>query len=79
MRLLLVGVQFLTMVASAAVDVSARSVADDLLSLVSTSSVGVQVRARWSDFDLPTPSVIVNATSEKDLSAVVCHSPLTII
>lgn len=71
MRLLLVGVQFLTMVASAAVDVSARSVADDLLSLVSTSSVGVQVRARWSDFDLPTPSVIVNATSEKDLSAVV--------
>ncbi|KAF9881461.1 FAD binding domain-containing protein [Colletotrichum karsti] len=46
-------------------------ISDDLLNLVSTSPVAVEVRERWSDFDLPTSSVVVNATCEEDLKAVV--------
>ncbi|KXH65323.1 FAD binding domain-containing protein [Colletotrichum nymphaeae SA-01] len=71
MRSLIVGLQLISMVASAAISINARSVAEALQNLVSTSSVAVEVRERWSDFDVPLPSVIVNATSEKDLSAVV--------
>lgn len=71
MRSLIIGLQLISMVASAAISINARSVAEDLQNLVSTSSVAVEVRERWSDFDVPLPSVIVNATSEKDLSAVV--------
>lgn len=49
-----------------------RDVASDLQALVSTSSaVSVDLRARWNDVGAPTPNVIVNVTSEKDVAAVV--------
>ncbi|KAF6811168.1 FAD binding domain-containing protein [Colletotrichum musicola] len=69
-QFVLVGLQLLNMVASAAV-ISPRSVADDLQRLVSNSSVGIEVRTRWSDSNLPIPSVVVSPTSERDLSEVV--------
>ncbi|KAM0321726.1 hypothetical protein ACHAQA_009965 [Verticillium albo-atrum] len=71
MRNLLVGLQLISVVASAAVDLSARSVATDLQSLVRSSSAGVAVRERWSEFEAPEPAVIVNATCESDIKAVV--------
>ncbi|KAF2788207.1 FAD binding domain-containing protein [Melanomma pulvis-pyrius CBS 109.77] len=55
-----------------ALAVRAPSIAGDLSSLVSTAStVSVELRARWSDFNLPLPAVVVNVTSEKDVAAVV--------
>ncbi|KAH6988389.1 FAD binding domain-containing protein [Ilyonectria destructans] len=71
MRNLLVGLQLLSVAAAAALDISARSVATDLKSLVSSSGVGVVLRERWSDFDAPLPAVVVNATCERDIKAVV--------
>ncbi|KAK2610114.1 hypothetical protein N8I77_003569 [Diaporthe amygdali] len=71
LRFLLIGLQTSTMATAACVNVGARSVADDLQTLVPTSSVAVQVRARWSEVDAPVSSVVVNATSEKDISNVV--------
>lgn len=70
LRFLLIGLQTATMAAAACV--GARSVADDLQSLVPASSVAVQVRERWSEVDAPVATVIFNATSEKDISEVVC-------
>ncbi|KAH8661083.1 FAD binding domain-containing protein [Ilyonectria robusta] len=71
MRNLVVGLQLLSVAAAAAIDISARSVAADLKSLVSSSGVGVVARERWSEFDAPQPAVVVNATCESDLKAVV--------
>ena len=56
----------------------AAIVAEDLKKLVTTSPVTVEYRAgwrdetRWSDYNLPYPSVIVDAMSERDVAAVVC-------
>lgn len=51
----------------------APAVAQDLAALVSVpSSVSIELQARWSDFNAPLPSVVVNVTSEKDVAAVVC-------
>ncbi|KAF2714945.1 FAD binding domain-containing protein [Pleomassaria siparia CBS 279.74] len=47
-------------------------VANDLKSLVSTaSSVSVDLPARWSDYNLPLPSVVVNVASENDVAIVI--------
>lgn len=72
LRLLLTGLQTAAMAAAACVDVGARSVADDLQSLAPNSSVAVEVRQRWSEVDAPVATVVFNATSEQDISEVVC-------
>ncbi|KAH7368017.1 FAD binding domain-containing protein [Plectosphaerella cucumerina] len=71
MRSLVAGLQLLSLVAAAAIDLSPRSVATDLQGLVTTSSVDVAVRERWNEVDAPIPAVIVSATCEKDVKAVV--------
>lgn len=73
LRFLFIGLQTTTMAAAACV--SARSVADDLQSLASASSVAVQVRERWSEVGAPVATVVFNATSENDISQVVCCPP----
>lgn len=57
--------------AISALALRASSIAADLQSLVSSSPVSVELRARWSSYNAPLPSVVVNATSEKDVAAVV--------
>ncbi|KAI6386416.1 hypothetical protein MCOR24_011294 [Pyricularia oryzae] len=68
---LLAGLQLITVVTSAAVELGYRAVATDLERLVKYSTVGVSVRQRWSEFDAPMPVVVVNATCESDIKAVV--------
>ncbi|KAH7014139.1 FAD binding domain-containing protein [Microdochium trichocladiopsis] len=70
---LLAGLQLLSLgVASvAAVAVTPRSIATDLQGLVRTSAVGVTLRERWNEFEAPLPVVVVNATCESDIQAVV--------
>ncbi|KAM6513599.1 hypothetical protein FALCPG4_015986 [Fusarium falciforme] len=70
-RGLFVGLQLLGLVASAAVDLSTRSIASDLQSLISPSSIEVTVRERWNEVDAPVPAVVVSPLSEKDIKAVV--------
>ncbi|KAF9693118.1 hypothetical protein EKO04_008652 [Ascochyta lentis] len=58
--------------AAAAVAVRTPSVAQDLKALVSTSSsVSIELQARWSDFNAPLPAVVVNVTTEKDVAAII--------
>lgn len=71
LRFLLVGLQSAAMAAAARVDLAARSVADDLQRLAPASSVAVQLRERWSEVDAPVATVVLNATSEKDISQTV--------
>ncbi|QBZ53321.1 hypothetical protein PoMZ_08997 [Pyricularia oryzae] len=59
------------MVISAAVEFGYRVVATDLKRLIKYSTVGVFVRQRWNKFDAPVPVVVVNATCESDIKAVV--------
>ncbi|KAH9881459.1 hypothetical protein IAQ61_000184 [Plenodomus lingam] len=48
------------------------TVAADLKKLVSTpSSVSVEIRARWSDYNAPLPAVVVSVQAEKDIAAIV--------
>lgn len=70
LRFLIIGLQTAS-AAAARVDVSGRSVASDLQALVPVSSVAVQVRERWSEVGAPVASIVVNATSENDISNVV--------
>lgn len=59
--------------AIAAVAAGTPIVAQDLKGLVSaSSSVSVELPARWSDYNAPLPAVVVNVTTEKDVAAVVC-------
>lgn len=51
--------------------VTPRSIATDLQGLVRSSAVDVTLRQRWSDFEAPAPVVVVNATCESDIQAVV--------
>ncbi|KAL1883346.1 hypothetical protein Daus18300_000404 [Diaporthe australafricana] len=74
LRFLSIGLQTASAAAAARIDVSARSVAGDLQSLVPTSPVAVQLRERWSEVDAPVASVVVNATSEKDVKYCVKNS-----
>jgi hypothetical protein len=56
-----------------ALAIKVPSVAQDLAALESVpASVSIDIQARWSDFNAPLPSVVVNITSEKDVAAVVC-------
>ncbi|EMD97789.1 hypothetical protein COCC4DRAFT_200932 [Bipolaris maydis ATCC 48331] len=48
-----------------------RDVASDLKNLVPGSSVNVQVKARWSDFNTPLPSVTVTVQAEDDIAKIV--------
>ncbi|KAF2623315.1 FAD-binding domain-containing protein [Macroventuria anomochaeta] len=58
--------------ATTAVAVRIPTVAQDLAALVSTSSsVSIELQARWSNFNAPLPSVVVNVTSEKDVAAII--------
>jgi hypothetical protein len=64
----------LLLVITATADVAVRtpSVARDLEALISTSSsISVELKARWSDFNAPLPAVVVNVATEKDVAAVV--------
>ncbi|KAH6629404.1 FAD binding domain-containing protein [Boeremia exigua] len=55
-----------------ALAIRAPTIAQDLATLVSTaSSVSIELNARWSDFNAPLPSVVVNVTSEDDVAATV--------
>ncbi|ORY11359.1 FAD binding domain-containing protein [Clohesyomyces aquaticus] len=64
------GLQLLVTAVSAIV-IRAPAVAEDLKKLVSSSAVSIEARARWSDYNLPLPSVVVSPTSENDVAAVV--------
>lgn len=56
----------------AAFAIKAPTVAGDLAALVSlSSSVAVELKPRWSDFNAPNPSVVINVKSERDVAAVV--------
>jgi hypothetical protein len=47
-------------------------VARDLRTLVSPpSSVNVELRARWSDYNAPLPAVVVSVQAEKDIATIV--------
>ncbi|KAF2128902.1 FAD binding domain-containing protein, partial [Dothidotthia symphoricarpi CBS 119687] len=70
MRILL-SVQLL-IAAISAIALKAPVVAEDLKALVSTStSVSVELRARWSDYEAPELGVVVNVTTERDVATVV--------
>jgi hypothetical protein len=48
------------------------SVMADLNKVVSPASqVKIELRLRWSTYNAPTPAVVVNVTSEKDVASVV--------
>ncbi|KAJ1323062.1 fumiquinazoline A oxidase [Microdochium nivale] len=66
---LLVGLQLLGMGAAAVI--SPRDIATDLQGLITKSAVAVELRQRWSAFEAPEPIVVVNATCEADIKAVV--------
>ncbi|KAJ0161522.1 6-hydroxy-D-nicotine oxidase [Colletotrichum tanaceti] len=71
MKILLLSLQLLVAAVSA-LAVRAPTIAEDLKALVSTSSsVAVNLRARWSTFNAPSPAVVVNVTTEKDVAVVV--------
>jgi hypothetical protein len=70
-RDLLVGFQLLSVVASAVIDLTTRSVASDLQSLVGPSSVNVTVRERWNEVDAPVVAVAVSPVCESDVKAVI--------
>lgn len=63
----------LLVTAIAAVTARVPSVAEDLAALLPQSQVSVEARQRWSDYNLPQPSVIVNVTSEQDVAEIVRH------
>jgi hypothetical protein len=47
-------------------------VARDLKTLVSSpSSINVELRARWSDYNAPLPAVVVSVQAEKDIAIIV--------
>jgi hypothetical protein len=48
-----------------------NDVASDLKNLVPDSSVNVEVKARWSDYNAPLPSVTVTVQAEKDIAKIV--------
>lgn len=55
----------------AAVSIAPRDIVADLQGLVRKSPVAIETRLRWSDFEAPQPIVVVNATCERDIKAVV--------
>ncbi|KAJ4987033.1 FAD binding domain-containing protein [Stagonosporopsis vannaccii] len=58
--------------AASALAIRAPSIAQDLTALVlAASQVSIELKVRWSDFNAPLPSVVVNVSSEKDVAAVV--------
>jgi hypothetical protein len=79
MRLLLLQC-FATAIAALAVrqsaDLTQSSVMADLNKIVSPASqVNIELRLRWSTYNAPTPAVVVNVTSEKDVASVVREHP----
>ncbi|KAK1996672.1 FAD binding domain-containing protein [Colletotrichum falcatum] len=62
----------LLVVAVSALAARAPNVAEEIKALVTpSSSVSVDLRTRWSDFNAPIPAIVVNVTTEKDVAAVV--------
>jgi hypothetical protein len=48
----------------------------DLNRIVSPASqVKIELRLRWSTYNAPSPAVVVNVTSEKDVASVVREHP----
>ncbi|KAK0386874.1 hypothetical protein NLU13_5187 [Sarocladium strictum] len=70
-RGLVVGLQLLSVAASAAIDLTTRSIASDLQGLVGRSSVKIQVRERWNLVDAPEVLVAVSPVCESDVKAVI--------
>jgi FAD/FMN-containing dehydrogenase len=71
---------FATAIAALAVrqssDLTQSSVMADLNKIVSPASqVKIELRLRWSTYNAPTPAVVVNVTSEKDVASVVREHP----
>ena len=61
--------------AVSALAVKQTDVAADLKTLVSSSSsVNVELKARWSDYNLPLPAVVVKVQAENDIALIVCSS-----
>jgi hypothetical protein len=66
--------------AVSALAVKQTDVAADLKALVSwPSSVNVALRAKWSDYNLPLPAVVVKVQAEKDIALIVCSSTRLIV
>ncbi|KAK1579946.1 FAD binding domain-containing protein [Colletotrichum navitas] len=62
----------LLVVAVSALTARAPNVANEIKARVSpSSSVAVDLRARWSAFNAPVPAIVVNVATEKDVAAVV--------
>ncbi|EFQ34334.1 FAD binding domain-containing protein [Colletotrichum graminicola] len=62
----------LLVVAVSALTTRVPNVADEIKARLSpSSSVAVDLRARWSAFNAPVPAIVVNVTTEKDVAAVV--------
>jgi hypothetical protein len=75
MRFLLLQ-SFVTTIAALAVRQSSEqtqsSVTADLNNIISPASKAkIELRARWSTYKAPSPAVVVNAATEKDVAAVV--------
>jgi hypothetical protein len=76
MRLLLFQ-SFVTAIAALAVrqlsEQTQGSVTSDLNNIISPESKAtIELRVRWSTYRAPTPAIVVNAATEKDVAAVVC-------
>jgi hypothetical protein len=59
--------------AVSALGLKQTDVATDLKALLSSPpSVNVDLKARWSDYNLPLPAVVIKVQAEKDISLIVC-------
>jgi hypothetical protein len=59
-----------------ALAVRQADVASDLKTLVSSpSSVNIELRARWSDYNAPLPAVVVSVQAENDIATIVGSGP----
>lgn len=66
--------------AASALAVRQADVVSDLKTLVSSpSSVNVEIRARWSDYNAPLPAVVVSVQAEKDIATIVGAAPLRLV
>lgn len=57
--------------AVSALAIRQADVAADLKSVLNSSSVNVEIKARWSDYNAPLPAVVVKVQAEKDVATIV--------
>ena len=48
-----------------------KDVASDLSKLVPGAGINVEIKARWSDYNAPLPSVTVSVKTEEDVGKIV--------